>query len=102
MATIYSTRFVAGSFANGATLYTVPASNVAVIRTVTMVILTSGAAGGLVISGPGSFITHQVASTAGQCFIDNMRQVLNAADVLLASSSSGNIVLTVSGYLLSA
>lgn len=101
MASIYSTRFAAGSTAAAGptTLYTVPSGVVAVIRTITLKAGPAATTAQVVIAGLASIATI-AALGAEQTYVQNCRIVLNAGDVLELFVGAGTCDYSVSGYLL--
>jgi hypothetical protein len=101
--TIYSTRFLSLGITNQVVDYVVPDGYVAVVRSVTAVILGGPTAcvGSLQLGGtrvPVVFMSNVNGNDQKQI---EMRQVVNAEETIRITASSGNTIYwAVSGYLL--
>jgi len=105
--TVYSTRFVKTLLTGtNTTYYTVPSGKVAVVRTMTAAWVTLARIGGQVqvlLNGANSFVWI-VPVTASSAASDHWEGnlVLPEGEILrAASTATGTIFLTVSGFLLS-
>ena len=105
-ATVYSTLFVAVAPTGTNTIYyTVPAGNVAVVRTMTAGWSVPGSTPGTLFvldRKSGGFVwAVPIAAPSTGSDVWNGRWVLNPTDTIRASSSvTSTVYLTVSGYLL--
>jgi hypothetical protein len=101
---IYSRRLGSATgvtSASAASIYTVPAGDVAVVRSVTAYCTTGAGQGFWVISGVVTLQRIDVAS-ASSVLGNELRWVLNAAEVLQFSVGSGTWSVSAHGYLLTA
>lgn len=102
MALPYSTRFIGATLtAPASSLYTVPAGQRAVIRTVTFSTGgTGGVSGNIQIVG---LVTLIVVASMGANLtqIWDLHTVVNTGEQIYAQASVGGLYVSVSGYLLS-
>lgn len=107
MAGLYSTRFFSGLITTAlATLYTVPAGNVAIIRTITLGWTASGTTDStceVLLTDPKSQVLRQLLPHTGGNYWQDGRVVLPAGEKIQAICTVDlSIWCTISGYLLSA
>jgi len=104
--TVYSTRFVKAALtASNTTYYTVPTGYVAVVRTMTLAwssLARTGGVGQVLLNGANSFVW--IVPIAGSELASanwDGRLVLPAGELIRAATTATGVVhLTVSGYLL--
>lgn len=105
MSTVFSTRFLLSTGSTGAT-YTVPSGKVAVLRSVTAVnrdgssqwfLVSINPAGAYVVFGQ---LEANDATVGRASSIRELRLVVNAGEQMRVSTSSANMDVTLSGYLL--
>jgi hypothetical protein len=101
VADVYSVRFLGEAVTSGfGLLYTVPAGHVAVIRSISVVSLSSGTSDGQLQIG-GLFVVYRANPIpAGGSAYWTGRQVANAGESIRTYTGGGPLHWTVSGYLL--
>lgn len=105
-ATVYSTRFVNAQLTGtNTTYYTVPAGNVAVVRTMTAAWSAPASGQGVVqvlVNGANAFIWFTpIGASETASALWNGRLVLPAGEIIRAANTgTATVRLTVSGYLL--
>ncbi len=102
MASIYSTQFYEGYTAalGSHALYTVPAGKIAIIRSISVAVVSAAVNQGYIGVTGKSLIaawTNLPIITDKQV---NCRQVLNAGEVLTLQLNTSDVAVAVSGYLL--
>lgn len=101
MASIYSTRFIGVQVVAGTPVtYTVPAGNVAVVRSISCTPLSSGLTAAYVAIASAAYIWHVATGTTLVSLDWEGRQVLNAGEGIQAVCTGANCSFVVSGYLL--
>lgn len=102
MASIYSTKFGAGtrSGSTNASIFTVPAGNVAIVRSTQLYEYSGAAATAGVTDGAGARAASvDVAAVPGGISIDS-RAVFTAGEDIYVFTTDGDWTFYVSGYLL--
>jgi hypothetical protein len=100
--TVYSTRFYGGRPATSPlALYSVPAGYVAVVRSVQMLVTTSGLTLSVSSSATGASIAWALSAAPIQYFNFDVRAVVQAGETINAGGGNGSHQLYISGYLLS-
>jgi hypothetical protein len=104
--TVYSSRFVKSALtATNTTYYTVPAGYVAVVRTMTLAwasLARTAGVGQVLLNGANSYVwIVPIAGSELSSAVWDGRLVLPAAEIIrAATTATGVVFLTVSGYLL--
>lgn len=102
MAAVYSTRFFAGQVtAASQVIYTVPAGNVCVVRSISVVITGSGATADLRVLPANAMLSRGVETSTQAFFLFDCRHVLNEGEQLeVVHGGTPGSYWVVSGYLL--
>jgi hypothetical protein len=101
MATIYSTRFAEASVASTVlNAYTVASGFVAVVTSIQLLFVGSGATASVLRSGGVANIYFHTSTAAHEFDQWAGRAVLNAGEILELSTSGGTVQFFVCGYLL--